>query len=204
MNWKMNEVFILGAGFSRAVSQEMPLMKNGELSRDIFRSYKFSESVPAEIKSMFDEDFERGLGYLVSNESWSWLYKDLTLVLRGVLMLKSKDPHVWGMNKPRQWLEELIAYWHNNRCIVISLNYDTLIECVASSVYSSKRSRISTGELYPVRLTDAGLSSEMQTKSQANRASIQTFKLFKLHGSINCFQCQPIAPGAATIWSGFA
>ena len=154
MNWKMNEVFILGAGFSKAVSQEMPLMKNGELSREVFRSYKFSASVPAEIKSMIDEDFEKGLGFLASNKSWLWLYKDLTLVLRGVLMLKSKNPLVWGMNKPQQWLEELIAYWHNNRCIVISLNYDTLIECVASSVYSAKRPRISTGELYPLRLTE--------------------------------------------------
>src|SRR5206468_1039934 len=112
------------------------------------------------------------------------LFLDLTHLIAAVFWSKSRDPTVWGINRPWLWLEELLAYWHNNRCAVITLNYDTLIECVASATYSQKRPKLSTGEMYPIRLTPAVLEYEPAAKS---RERIESFKLFKLHGSINWF-----------------
>src|SRR5208283_5015257 len=90
------------------------------------------KSIPPEIKLKLEQDIEKALASLVSDKSRASLYFDLTSAIRGVFLSKSKDPRVWKSNSPPHWLENLITYWHNNRCVVITLNYDTLIECVAS------------------------------------------------------------------------
>lgn len=100
-----------------------------------------------------------------------------------------RGPTVWGTNQPPLWLEALITYWHDNRSSVITLNYDTLIERVASSVYWQKRSKpIPTGQLYPIILTPAEQRNE-SVHSEPNKSenALETFKLFKLHGSTNWF-----------------
>jgi len=179
----MNDVFILGAGFSKAISQEMPLMKNGELSREVFRCFEHhKKSIPPEIKFKLEQDIEKELASLVLDKSRASLYSDLTSAIRGVFLSKSKDPRVWKNNSPPHWLENLIAYWHNNRCVVITLNYDTLIECV-SSVGSRMRPKIPTSELYPIRFTEVATGTE----SPKVLVPSKTFKIFKLHGSINWF-----------------
>jgi len=112
-------------------------------------------------------------------------YLDLTHFIRAVIHEKSKGPFVWGTNNPPLWLEALITHWHKNRCTVITLNYDTLIERVASSTYWTSRSEsIFTGDLYPIDLTPAGQRGTTTIISQSNT---KTFRLFKLHGSINWF-----------------
>jgi hypothetical protein len=180
---RMSDVFILGAGFSKAVSNEMPLMKNSELSHEVFRCFEHHKKIiPPEIKSRLDQDIEKELASLVSDKSRASLYFDLISAIRGVFLSKSNDPRVWKRNSPPHWLENLIAYWHNNHCVVISLNYDTLIECVAS-VGSRMRPKIPTSELYPIRFTQVATGIE----SPKVLVPTKTFKLFKLHGSINWF-----------------
>ena len=142
---------------------------------------------------MLEEDFEKALTYLANENPWlpesenlrnRALYLDLTHFIRAVIHEKSKGPFVWGTNKPPMWLEGLITHWHKNRCTVITLNYDTLIERVASSTYWASRSQmIATGQLYPIDLTPAG----QRGTALINQETIQTFRLFKLHGSINWF-----------------
>lgn len=193
----MNEVFILGAGFSKAVSKEMPIIKGGELAKQVLSRYKFRDSIPTDIRRMIEENFENALDFLASDKPWlsesenerhRAIYLELTYVIRAVFWRKRNDPEVWKVTIPHHWLEELIAYWHNNHCIVITLNYDTLIECIASTIYSRKRPAIPTGDLYPIRFTDAALANgSIQTTSHKIENPMETFRLFKLHGSINWF-----------------
>ena len=220
----MNDVFILGAGFSKAVSSGMPIIKGGELSKEVLTRYKYKDAIPAEIRLMIEENFESALSFLASEKPWlsesenqrhRAIYLELTYVIRAVFCLKSKDPCVWNVNSPQHWLEELIAYWHNNRCAVISLNYDTLIECIASTIYSRKRPAIQTSDLYPIHFTQAVLTNDsIRIESSQVKKPMETFRLFKLHGSINWFYsgrfdffgeelfCVPCSGGIDNIFDG--
>jgi hypothetical protein len=187
----MSEVFILGAGFSKAISPRMPLTR--ELTNVVFERFKQQNDISKEVRTMLEEDFEKALTYLANENPWlresenlrnRALYLDLTHFIRAVIHEHSKGTDVWHSNTPPFWLEGLITHWHKNRCTVITLNYDTLIERVASGTYWASRSKpIPTGRLYPIDLTPAGLRST----GILSEEKIETFRLFKLHGSINWF-----------------
>ena len=172
----MSDVFILGAGFSKSISNEMPLLKNGELSKEVLKLYKFKDTIPANVRRMIEEDFENALDFLASHKPWlpesenqrhRAIYLDLTHVIRAVFWSKRK---VW--DSPPNWLEELIAYWHKNRCAVITLNYDMLIESVASTSYSHKQCAIPTADLYPIRFTEALLTKRLAELSHLNLGGV--------------------------------
>ncbi len=192
----MSEVFILGAGFSKAISREMPT--TAELSKEVLERYKHKEAITPDVRCMIEEDFEKALTFLAQDKPWlpesenlrhKALYLDLTNVIRVILREKCRGPLVWVSNTPPPWLDPLITYWHNNRSAVITLNYDTLIERVASSTYWQGRSaKIPTGQLYPLQMTPAAHRSESDSmEPPGSQPVLETFRLFKLHGSINWF-----------------
>src|ERR1019366_7933616 len=180
-----------------AFSEKMPTIKGREFSQEVLKRYDVKDAIPAEIRCMLEENFESALSFLASDKPWlsesenqrqRVIYLNLTNVIRRMFWLKSKDLAVWNVTIPPHWLEELIAYWHNNRCVVITLNYDTLIECIASTIYSKKRPAIPTGDLYPIRFTEAAQTNGLiQATSHKIENPMATFRLFKLHGSINWF-----------------
>lgn len=144
----MSQVFILGAGFSKAISSQMPLTR--ELTEEVFNRFKQEAEIPKDVRAMLRDDFEKGLTYLANENPWlresenlrnRALYLDLTHFIRAVIDERSRGPTVWRTNSPPMWLEALITHWHKNRCAVITLNYDTLIERVAGSGYWPSRTR---------------------------------------------------------------
>jgi len=165
-------------------------------------------------------NFEKALTFLASAKPWvseaenlrhRALYLELTNAIRRVIWDKSRDP-VCGTDTTPVWLDSLIAYWHEHRCAVITLNYDTLIELVASTTYK-KRPEVPANQLYPIRFTPAVLQNgSIQIGSIMAEVPIETFKLFKLHGSINWFYsgrsdffgeelfCVPCNGGLAAPW----
>jgi hypothetical protein len=185
----MSDVFILGAGFSRAISDQMPLTQ--DLSRLVLERYLHVASLPPDIRHMIDEDFEKALTYLSQDKPWvsetdhlrhRALYLDLTDVIRGILHERCRSPDVWVTNTPPMWLEALVTFWHDRRATVITLNYDTLIERVASSINWRWRStKIPTGALYPIPMALAEGRGGLIVAPDP----VDTFQLFKLHGSIN-------------------
>jgi hypothetical protein len=62
----MSEVFLLGAGFSKAISSQMPLTT--ELSHQILE--RFTGDIPGVIRSMIAEDFEKALTFLSQYKPW--------------------------------------------------------------------------------------------------------------------------------------
>ena len=154
----MKDVFLLGAGFSRAVSPKMPLLAD---LPDELRS-RMRELLPTWLKRLSKvENVEFWLTYLSQPQPWlseadilrnRALFLDLTKRLADLV-----DEHtlkVVGSSCP-DWLRKLVDYWHREHSAVITLNYDTLIERAASRVSLGEKLPLATAHLYPLPFTES-------------------------------------------------
>lgn len=191
----MAEVFLLGAGFSKAISEHMPLL--ADLSRKVRLRNSLRANSP--IWDMFEDDLEMWLTYL--SQSHPWLSESENLRNRALFLDLShkiadeleKCEHLATQDFPPDWLSTLIQWWHERKAVVITLDYDILIErAVAKADISQDGGTVYCDDLYPVTLTPA---VSRKAKSFAWGKHLSSFKLFKLHGSINWFYS-----GAATFY----
>jgi hypothetical protein len=183
-------VFLLGAGFARAISPNMPLLQ--DLADRIASVLGDSVQIPREVQPMMAENFAHALSYLEQAKPWVTeadnlrhraLFLDISnAIARDLDETVSKAGQAIG-TRPPAWLLRLIRHWHQQNCTVITVNYDTLIESVASTVTLSQGKRILASDLYPPLLTDAGLRSGRPGPAQ----HVETFRLLKLHGSTNWY-----------------
>ncbi len=170
----MREVFILGAGFSKAIHGSMPLLE--ELSTKI----SSVEKLPPPLATL-GNDVELWLTYLSQPQPWLKEFHNLenrALFLRigqriGETLEASTSAAV--CEDGPDWLHQLVTWWHKNRSAVITLNYDTLVERAAL------KAGIDPEEVYPVRLTDIRRASTFGADPESS------FRLFKLHGSVNWY-----------------
>lgn len=89
------------------------------------------------------------------------------------------------------WLSELVNTWHKKRVNVITCNYDLLVEKEAAKIQAGNVSRgpggttgyITQDDLYPVAITPALLRQAGVFADDPH----ETFRLFKMHGSINWY-----------------
>ena len=97
--------------------------------------------------------------------------------------------------EPPKWLERLLRIWHDRQSVVVTLNYDTLVERVARGLWvPSERptepfedpelNEIHLANLYPPYLTFVGGRSGYAVGAPLPRS---TFTLLKLHGSANWY-----------------
>jgi hypothetical protein len=122
-----SDVFLLGAGFSKAVSDEMLLLD--ELGRV---SYHLSGEWPRGLlRSM---NFEELLTYLSQNQPWlpdtanlhnRATFMELSQGIAARLMVQ--EGKALSATLP-DWLASFVTRLHEDQAVVISLNYDTLIE----------------------------------------------------------------------------
>jgi hypothetical protein len=183
----MSDVFLLGAGFSRAISREMPLL--GDLSRLVRERY--NREIPSEVAALLDDNFELALSFLAQSKPWlpetdnlrhRALLLDFANVIAGVVGSSTRDAVAGMASESPGWLVQLIKYWHANKCTVLTLNYDTLLEVVSGDVKVGD-SHLLPHHIYPPILMDAGLrGGELRIWDE-----IETYQLLKLHGSINWF-----------------
>jgi hypothetical protein len=190
----MHTVFILGAGFSRAVYPGMPLLK--DLSQRTWDSYSGKDLVPADIANLLKSDIEEGLSYLIQPKPWlresevlrhRAIFLELTMVIAAVFEMQM-EPATYS-DQP-SWVSDFIRFWHENQCTVLTLNYDTLVEAAAhettvtAASQPGSRKGISSWAIYPPYLTNA----TMRTASLLSvGARPKSFHLLKLHGSINWY-----------------
>ena len=166
------EVFVLGAGFSKAISSEMPTM--AELTRQV----RESVSLPEGLSSV--NDFEFLLNYLSLRHPWLTeaqylrnraLYLEIAREISNIIRQASQSAY-W--TAPPDFLTTLFDYWSYRRCSVITFNYDTLLE----SLYWKYSGRLPS---HPASLVPADVSGVRFTRL------FEGFSLQKLHGSINWF-----------------
>ncbi len=184
----MSDVFILGAGFSKAVFEEMPTLR--ELSAKVLK--RVSRVEP--IHRMFPDNVEMWLTYLSQNHPWLREAEslrnqaDLLDIVREIARAIAQSMRTATREQWPDWFGNLVAYWHRNRSVILTLNYDTLIERCVVGQYLFTNGEVSEDKwfwsyLYPVPLTpaapiigDLGIAGDPRT-----------VQLFKLHGSVNWF-----------------
>jgi hypothetical protein len=184
------DVFLLGAGFARAISPSMPLLQ--DMAERVIDSLGPATRIPDVVEAMMRENFAHALSYLEQAKPWiteadNLRHRALFLDFSNAIArdLEATVSHAGRDLSPRKpsWLTELIRHWHQHRCTVLTLNYDTLIEIVAANVKLPGEARIVAADLYPRVLTDAGLRSG----GAGPKERTETFRLLKLHGSTNWY-----------------
>ncbi|HXI84469.1 MAG TPA: hypothetical protein VNL17_10315 [Verrucomicrobiae bacterium] len=176
----MSDVFILGAGFSKAIFSQMLLLP--ELSDEVEKFWLANNRRPA-ICDLFRRELELWLSFLLEDHPWLMEAENLrnrALGLDALGAIKNRlfvrEEIAVGYECPT-WFTQLVEYWRTNSVSVFTLNYDSLVERCAASL------GIKTGNLYPVPLTPSGqrLGAVLAAKHTS------TFRLFKLHGSGSWF-----------------
>lgn len=190
----MSDIYILGAGFSKAISEAMPVLV--DLSDEILK--RLPEIEP--INALFPRNLEMWMSYLSQNHPWlseaqnarnRALFLEMSEAIYSVLLERMQIP----ISHPRpEWLSNLVKCWNQEKTPVLTLNYDTLVErCVCAVLglkvevsmvgYTLKESV--SAKLYPISLTPSWQRAPSRRTSASDPKSLPT--LFKLHGSINWF-----------------
>ena len=167
-----HEVFILGAGFSKAVTPDMPTMV--ELTNKLKELNLLSDH------DSHVEDFEILLNSLSLRHPWlteaEYLrnrarYIDIARAIADILRKCSR--RAWSSPSP-DFLKTLFDYWSTRRCTIITLNYDTLVE----SLFWAQSKRVPKPPEAIERADVEGISFSRL---------FEDFTFLKLHGLIDWF-----------------
>jgi hypothetical protein len=192
----MSDVFILGAGFSKAVSRFMPVLT--ELSHDVSEGLVEKSPTKTLGKSLFAQfpkNIELWMTYLA--QSHPWLSEAENLRNRAAFSdmaqevnecLSSRTKQTVAENCP-DWLTRLVTKWHDTQTPVLSLNYDTLVERCAV------QQKLRCLNIYPIPLVHI-LGRQGVILSGGRRS----LSLYKLHGSINWRYSGATEPIGETIY----
>lgn len=180
----VTDVFLLGAGFSKAISAEMPTLR--ELSRQILN--RQADALKGFPDYLYD-DVEAALAYLGARYPWkseatyhSHLGYALALleeIGRAIGAAERKAVEAWQGHVPN-WLVRLAHWLHDEHASVITFNYDTLVERAFSQI------RVD-GSVPPTFLNPIGLIpiDLQEPELRWEKPSYATAELLKLHGSTN-------------------
>jgi len=180
-------VLILGSGFSRAVfPDDMPTVT--QLARRLCRE----KALRKRPYSQLLKDPELLLSYLHLNQPWKRpeeALRDRALFEEVQLILADYIANCEGQAFQSQipdWTGRLMEYLHKSRAPVISFNYDTVVERLVHhhKLGSQEHNQLlRSHDLYDLPLTPivAREGNALLGKE------IETFRLIKLHGSINWF-----------------
>ena len=193
----MHDLFILGAGFSKALNEKMPTMnelgedvvKRLEIMADVERS---SIYIPPSMYN-FGKNVEYWITYL--SQAQPWLREEVyqsNLSLAGSIRWAIRDvidrrTRFSKMDLPPSWADDLVAQWHTNQVNVVTLNYDTLVESICLRSVDSEgvpRALIELDQIYPRYLANV---LSRTGRSMSGGSDLPSFSYLKLHGSTNWF-----------------
>lgn len=191
------DVFILGAGFSKAISSQMPTMK--ELTKKVKeRIQQDGWSLPLPLLDdeqrgrALEENIELWMTYLSQSQPWlneSFVQDNQALATRirfyikEVIEATEKETSMRPSSVP-DWLSTLIKQWSIQEASVITLNYDTLVERAALTLSDSDINGgegLSPGQIYPPYVTNV----MSRAGAPVFDDKIHAFAYYKLHGSVN-------------------
>lgn len=192
----MADVFLLGAGFSKAISDKMPVIT--QLSESLRQQVDLPHYVTA-----LGDNVEYWMTYLSQSHPWvsesgNLRHKADFLDLTKEIGLVISDRERNAVEDPcPDWLKRLVNLWDQKQTAVITLNFDTLIERARYFVKDDEGNGLPLESIYPVPMPDIRRTTYWGS-GQAN-----TFKLFKLHGSINWFYSGASSYFGETIYSAY-
>lgn len=183
----MTDLFILGAGFSKAINYKMPTMD--ELSSAVLMNLeKVGLCVPDALYDL-GNNIELWMTYLSQAQPWlkasdnhfnkafaSQLRKQIEEIIHDRTTIASQF-------NPPAWLNRLIRSWHEQRATVITLNYDTLIERASLELQITDEIKcVRSEQMYPPYFANIASRSGV---ALLGGEEVDTFLYLKLHGSIN-------------------
>ncbi len=184
------EVFVLGAGFSRAVSGCMPL--TDELGNEALLRDRENLGRP-DSKSIFrDGQFEAWLSRRA--EAQPYLASSAAIANQAVFarataligrILDERVQQVLESPLPA-WLGELLTIWHLRKSHVLTFNYDPIVECAFETMrfWDWKESApFQWGSL--LNYSPEGKAGASFAEEMGSGAPHPSFRLWKLHGSLN-------------------
>ncbi len=194
-------VYILGAGFSKAIDNSMPT--TDELGRRISERLKEQgrESSYHE-KDSFEDWLSiqvQDLPFLDYGENLkrrSEAY-DLIQAIGSVL-----DEIVEKVSLDKPWLEKLIRVWHAEKAIIITFNYDTLLERAINQygLHVSMYPEHGDFGFEPISGDSVVFPSPRKLVVHSSKdeilASDRSMQIIKLHGSLNWYWPGDDTPGA--------
>jgi hypothetical protein len=182
------EVFVLGAGFSRALSDRMPLTDElGNLCLDDQRPHLGAHDLPDQFTG---GSFETWLSRLADEEPYLTAEENLqdqALFLRfsGAIarVLGERVHHVLGVGWPA-WFPEFLRVAHQRRATLVTFNYDPLIECGVGTGLLQE-----PGRAEPVYWAEVigDVPNWPPGPARIGAERVETFRLLKLHGSLNWY-----------------
>lgn len=184
--------FLLGAGFSKAISDKFPVMK--ELTSLLMeRLREMGEIRERDITpAAFGDDIELWLSFLGQDHPWvsegdnlrnRALFHEASRALGSIILERQNE--VLSQESIPEWLALLVKQWHGRRSPVITLNYDYMIEkAFSETVKAQGGGRASAANLSPVPITPihARLGGW-----RFGPEEIETMQLMKLHGSVSWY-----------------
>lgn len=178
-------VYLLGAGFSKNISDSMPLMD--ELRDRIVPELGLDTSYPR-----ISSNFENLLSFLAQDQPWLMPDRNLINQSTFIRLTRAIEKHVsqsqlHAMEQPvPPWLKDLMEIWIAENSTVITLNYDTLVESAFGEVITDPLESFESELGYQSGIVHAGFrgSPAIGNDRLWSRSDVT---LLKLHGSINWF-----------------
>jgi hypothetical protein len=198
----MNEdVLILGAGFSKAISDQMPM--TGELGEKALERLRARGAQGMPTRAFSGPQLEAWLSRLAEpqpdlsaarNAANQSLFLLMSEALREVIVESQSRAHAGEMP---WWLRRMLGALHYSPgARVITFNYDTLVETAVGAIglFDDDAKRVDPAELIrhmpPARHGPAGGLSFGIPRAR-------TFRYLKLHGSVDTFWIPGDASGAS-------
>jgi hypothetical protein len=195
MQRQTNDVFILGAGFSHAISGHMPI--TDQVGNLILRIGQFVGLRRVRIPFQ-NGNFEKWLSTLAEDQPYLSYAENLKnralfVELRGAIRTVISDAQRRTLEQPApDWFYALLSALHVRRADVLTLNYDCLIEFGVDDHIlwdPQMRQRILPGDV----LDDL---PQGRQPTRIDGSVAETFRLLKLHGSLSWFMTADDDTGA--------
>jgi hypothetical protein len=197
----MNRVFVLGAGFSKAINTGMPVLS--ELTDGVASILdSWGIGIGHDLEAI--ADVERWLSFLADPAPWLGsseqgrnyaLFGDVSRAIHEVLTAMEVTASV---RSAPPWLFSLVRYWNSESATVITFNYDRLVELAFLDIMS-KSGMYWASDLYSIPISPA-----VQRVGGPARQRLPAFKLLKLHGSLSWWYSGPDAEQSDPIyWMGW-
>ena len=187
------DIWILGAGFSRQLNGDMPLMSDlADTVRDII-SNRFDNP-------LILNDVELALSELQSDAPWKSpadKYADLALYETVIERIRDRLQLPYGVMQDSQGNtslgKRLVNTWHINRNHVLTFNYDLLVEALVESVQcrnfrdnddAQDNRFVVPRHIYPIPIPHVRTRNGGTWSGNQNEI---TFSYYKLHGSLNYY-----------------
>ncbi|MFJ8894524.1 hypothetical protein ACIRCZ_08070 [Leifsonia sp. NPDC102414] len=195
-------VYVLGAGFSKAIHRAMPI--TNELGEALASRLGSQVSFDLRVGQSFEDWLTLQMTPLPFLES----YENATRAAHGahivaeIAHVLDETMAVASTSECPLWLRQLVALWHQERAVILTFNYDTLIE---RAVNGNPPTTTSTdGQVHYVMGDHVVFPAPPAPQAQflgdmGAGHTDQSFEILKLHGSLAWYWAAGDSSGSTLI-----